>query len=389
MVMHFRHAFRLAGAALLLCVVAAAQTQPLNLDQLMKFLTSSIQMKMSDADIGKYLSKIKLSEKLDDNAIDKLLATGIGQKTLAALKVLRDQSESLSKAKPVVAAMETRKVAELPPPPDARQQADIIEEVREYALNYTKNLPDFLCTQVVKRYQAASPGSRYSERQGQTEPSWTQVDMLTLRLSFFEQKEEYKLTMVGSRMATQDYKNVGGATSTGEFGSLLRGIFERGTHAHFEWARWARVRGHVVMAFHYSVEQQNSQWGIEYEKKDHIVPAYSGEVFMETDSPHMVLRATLEADNLPATFPVKMAATILDYDYTDLSGHPFLLPSKSETQMSADGILTRNDTEFRIYRKYSADSGITYDITDPPADDKTAKVDCKDPKNAKDPACKK
>jgi hypothetical protein len=273
--------------------------------------------------------------------------------------------------------------------PDARQQADIIEEVREYALNYTKNLPNFLCTQVVKRYQAASVGSRYSERAGQTEPSWTQMDMLTLRLSFFEQKEEYKLTMVGSRMATQDYKNVGGATSTGEFGSLLRGIFERGTHGHFEWSRWATVRGHLVMAFHYSVEQQYSQWGIEYEKKDHIVPAYSGEVFMEPDSPHMVLRATLNADDLPPSFPVKMAGTVLDYDYTDLSGHPFLLPSKSETQMSADGVLTRNDTQFALYRKYSADSGITYEITDPPADDKAAKVDCKDPKNAKDPACKK
>ena len=119
------------------------------------------------------------------------------------------------------------------------------------------------------------------------------------------------------------------------------------------------------------------------------MPAYSGEIFMEPDAPHMVLRATLFADDIPPAFPVKMATTILDYDYTDLSGHPFLLPSKSETQMSADGVLTKNETEFRLYRKYSADSGITYDITDPPADDKTAKVDCKDPKNAKDPACKK
>ena len=42
--MHLRHRLRQAGAALLLCVVAAAQTQTLNLDQLMKFLTSSLEM---------------------------------------------------------------------------------------------------------------------------------------------------------------------------------------------------------------------------------------------------------------------------------------------------------------------------------------------------------
>ena len=58
-----------------------------------------------------------------------------------------------------------------------------------------------------------------------------------------------------------------------------------------------------------------------------------------------------------------MATTILDYDYTDISGHQFLLPLKSETQMSADGVLSRNDTEFRLYRKYSAEAEIKYDIT--------------------------
>ena len=31
--------------------------------------------------------------------------------------------------------------------------------------------------------------------------------------------------------------------------------------------------------------------------------------------------------------------------------------------MSADGVLSRNDTEFRLYRKYSAEAEIKYDIT--------------------------
>ena len=119
------------------------------------------------------------------------------------------------------------------------------------------------------------------------------------------------------------------------------------------------------MAFGYSVEQANSQWGIEYEKKDHIVPAYSGRILIDKDT-HVVMRVTLNADNIPATFPVKMATTILDYDYVDISGHQFLLPLKSETQMSADGVLSRNDTEFRLYRKYSAEAEIKYDITPDP-----------------------
>lgn len=380
---------RLLGAALVFCLAASAQT--LKLDELMKFLTSSVELKMADGEVAKYLVKVKLSERLDDATIEKLLASGIGPKTLNALRTLRDQSESLSTAKPVAPPPKVQ----LPPAPNAVEQAAIIDEVREYALNYSKNLPNFLSTQVVRRYQAGAPGSRYNT--GSREPSWVQVDLLTLRLSYFDQKEEYKLIMHNNSPTTQDYKSVGGATSTGEFGSLLRDIFEPRTHARFEWDGWARLRDQLVMGFHYSVEQANSQWGIEYERKDHIVPAYSGRILIDKDS-HMVLRVTLNADDIPASFPVKMATTILDYDFTDISGHQFLLPLKSETQMSADGVLSKNDTEFRLYRKYSAEADITYDITPdalpsdqtkeaPPAPGKG--IDCKNPKNAKDPACKK
>jgi hypothetical protein len=383
--------FRQLGAVLVFCLAATAQTQTLTLDQLMKFLTSSIELKMTDSDVGKFLAKTKLSERLDDVTIEKLLASGIGPKTLDALRKLRDQSESLSTAKPVAAAPKWQP----PPAPNAEEQAAIIEEVREYALNYSKNLPNFLSTQVVRRFQAGAPGSRYNTRS--SEPSWVQVDLLTLRLSYFDQKEEYKLIMHNNSPTTQDYKSVGGATSTGEFGSLLRDIFEPRTHARFGWDGWARLRDQLVMAFDYSVEQANSQWGIEYERKEHIVPAYSGRILIDKDT-HVVLRVTLNADNIPPTFPVKMATTILDYDYTDISGHQFLLPLKSETQMSADSVLSRNDTEFRLYRKYSAEAEIKYDITPDalPADQTketpaapAKKIDCKDPKNAKDPACKK
>jgi hypothetical protein len=46
----------------------------------------------------------------------------------------------------------------------------------------------------------------------------------------------------------------------------------------------------------------------------------------------------------------------LDYRYQDISGHNFLLPLKARTDMSDSDILSRNDTEFRNYRKYQVES---------------------------------
>jgi hypothetical protein len=360
--MHFSQRFRLRfrhlGAVLVFCLAAAAQTQTLTLDQLMQFLTSSLeQLKLSDGEIAKYLAKTKLSERLEDATIEKLLAKGVGPKTVDALRKLRDQSESLATAKPNMTTSVS--APKLPPAPNAEEQAAIMDEVREYALNYSKSLPNFLTTQVVRRYQAGAPGSRYNS--DSREPSWVQVDLLTLRLSYFDQHEEYKLILHNNTPTTQDYKSLGGATSTGEFGSLLRDIFEPRTHARFAWDGWARLRTKLVMAFSYSVEQANSQWGIEYQRKDHIVPAYNGRILIDKET-HRVLRVTLNADNIPATFPVKMATTILDYDFTEISGNQFLLPMRSEAQMSADGVLSKNDTEFRNYRKYTAEAEISYDI---------------------------
>lgn len=64
---------------------------------------------------------------------------------------------------------------------------------------------------------------------------------------------------------------------------------------------------------------------------------------------------------------------MLDYDYQDLSGHTFLLPLKSQVLMQGPDSIVRLDQEFRVYRKYSAESDVKFD-TEPLAplpEDKT------------------
>lgn len=99
------------------------------------------------------------------------------------------------------------------PPPE--EQAAIIDVVRNYALTYSQGLPDYVCTQVTKRYQAAAPGGHYAPLG--VVPRWLLQDTLTIRLTYFEQKENYKLMLVNNAVAQQDYSKLGGATSGGDF----------------------------------------------------------------------------------------------------------------------------------------------------------------------------
>ena len=351
-------------AAIFVCSLAAS-AQSLTIQQLRSFLESSAKLKQPDKEVAGYLAHAKLSEKLDDRTIENFQSLGIGPKTLAALRKLREESEGLSAAAPLTPEAKPKPI----PPPSAEEQAAIIAEVREYAMNYSQTLPDFICTQVVRRYIAAVPGGRYGGRSGD-DASWQLNDTLTLRLSYFEQKEDYKLILVNNSITQEDYRKLGGATSTGEFGSMLKDIFERATEARFEWDHWATLRGRRALAFQYHVTQSHSHWGLDYERSQYLQPAYSGLVYVDKDT-HQVLRVTLVAEDIPATFPIHQAETVLDYDFQTISDHTFLLPLKAETRMKTGEIMTRNDVEFRLYRKFSTESEIKYDTPEPLPDSQT------------------
>src|SRR3954451_18256927 len=322
---------RLLAAVFAVCSVAMGQS--LSVDKLVAFLQSSQKLikegKMTDRELAADLAKVKLTERLDDRTIEELQgSTALGPKTIEALHALRDHSQTLASTRLTVMEPKPAPI----PPPSSEEQGKIIDDAREYALSYSKTLPDFICTQVTRRYAAPAPGTRYGGQAG-TDPRWYALDTLTLKLSYFEQKEDYKLILVNNSITTQDYKTLGGATSTGDFGSMMRQVFEPASQAHFEWDHWGTLRGRRVLAFSYRVAQFRSQWHINYDRKLDIVPAYKGLIYVDKET-HHVMRVTLEAEDVPASFPVRRAETVLDYDFQEISGHTFLLPLKPTTIMA-------------------------------------------------------
>jgi len=227
--------------------LALAQ-QTMTVAKLEEFIKSSIQQKLNDKDVALYTAKIKMSEKLSPKVVEDLQSAGAGPKTVAALTLLVTQSATLSAAPPKM-VMTTQQPTGPPPPSDAEKKR-ILEDTREWALNYVKSLPDFLCMEVTRR--SVDPHFEIG-----SEGSWSPQDRLIEKLTYFDHKENYELLQHNdTALIGKTWETLGGSISRGEWATLLAQIFEPSTNTDFHWLRWGTLRGHLTDVYQYTVEQQ-------------------------------------------------------------------------------------------------------------------------------------
>jgi hypothetical protein len=338
--------------------LTAAGEMPLTVAKLTDFIKSAVQLKQPDKQVAETLRHFKMTEKLDDRTIEELQSLGAGAKTVAALKELGDASVSLPEAAPpppktVVAPI---------PPPDSIEQAKIIDEAREYVLNYTKSLPNFICVQVTRRDV---------DRAG-TGTSWYHLDTITSRLSYNGQHEDYEVILKDNQPVTNvKMEQLGGTVSAGEFGTMMSEIFEPQSQAHFSWDHWATLRGRRTYVFAYDIEQEFSRYHVkDVESGREIVPAYRGLIYIDRDTTS-VTKLTLNPYNMPADFPIHEIHESLDYDSQTIGDMQFMLPLKAVLTSKLSRFSTKNDIEFRLYRKFETGSTIKFDTPDPLPEDQT------------------
>lgn len=344
-------------AALCLTAVAVSAQPKYSVAQLVAFVRSAIQLKQPDKDVAAQLHSMHLSEKLEDVKIEMLQGEGAGPKTVAVLKELGTSSQSLVVAPPPPPPV----VRKSKPPPSYAEQQKIIDQMREYALNYSSTLPDFVCKQITQRYYDPLGHE-----------NWRTSDVIAAKLSYVGQQEHYEVLMAnGQPVLNKDMHSLGGTTSTGEFGSLLKYIFDPKSDAEFHWDRWGNIRTRLTHVFTFSVDQAHSTWGItDGETKRTVTPAYNGFIYVDSKTGQIV-RINMQSVDIPADFPIQLANTQLDYDFTELSGQQFLLPLKAEIRLDRGRYETKNDVKFLYYQKFSADAVITFDAADTLPDEKT------------------
>jgi hypothetical protein len=336
--------FVLAAAPVAMLAQAPRQ---MSVAQLTSFIRSSIQMKNDDRQVADFLKRIKLTNKLDSRTVEELQGMGIGPRTLAALRELSTVTASL----PAPPPPEPPTAIPAIPPPDSIEQKRILAGITQKALDYNQKLPNFICTQVTRRH--VDPNGH---------DNWRLIDTIQERLSYFDHKEEYKVVLYNNQAVTNlDHNKLGGATSSGEFGTMLAEIFAPETHTEFEWERWATLRGRRMYVFAFRVPQRYSKYSILHvESGRRVIAGYHGLVYADRDS-KQVMRIKLDADGIPTDFPIQQVSLDLNYDFTQIADEMHVLPLKAELRSTQDRYKIFNEVEFHLYRMFGADTSITFE----------------------------
>jgi hypothetical protein len=233
--------------------------------------------------------------------------------------------------------------------PTASQQTAMLAQMTRYAERYVDNLPNFLCVLVTEQYEANKKGEH-----------WHKGDTLTSRLAYNEGREQRTLVQVNDRSLNQvNHRWRTPLTTEGEFGRLIQMIFEERTQAAFEWNRWDNLHGKRVAVFNYSVEQQRSTMKLGLSDLASAIVPYHGLVFADPDA-GAIYQVYEIATEIPKALRTREIGTTIEYSEVSIGDAKYLLPARASILMKTDQNQVRNELEFRDYRKFGAESSITF-----------------------------
>jgi hypothetical protein len=236
-------------------------------------------------------------------------------------------------------------------PTNLNPKEELLERAREWALNFTENLPNYVCQQYTTRY-IRIPGNR----------EWKAQDVVSANVVYEGGKEDYRNVAINGKPVNKKMEELPGSWSTGEFGTTLRSLFYPGRQAEFTYVKQSNINGITAWVYDYKVRQENSDWHVQLGSQS-IIPAYTGRVWIE-EKTAQVMRIEMSATDIPRDFPLDQVEASNDYGFVRLAtSEQYMLPTHAETLSCERGspACSRNTIDFRNYHKYSGEATLVFD----------------------------
>jgi VWFA-related protein len=279
-----------------------------------------------------------------------MTGTGVAADTVESLPDAKMSSgiESREKHALVITSLPETAVQPL----DSQAVEALVADARQRAIGYAHSLPNFMCVEVTDRSIDPSGNGK-----------WRRKDSMAELLRYLDNAETRTTLEVNGKASTitrAAMEDTHGTLSQGEFGGVLKSIFQDSSKADFKWQEAAAIGSETVQVLSYHITHENSTWALQGDNNWKEYPAFHGLVYIDAATKG-VRRLTMVADELPEKFSIHSALMTVDYDYIAIGTHDYLMPiraSVSLTKGKREAVL--NDMEFRNYRRYGSATKILF-----------------------------
>lgn len=232
-----------------------------------------------------------------------------------------------------------------------------------FTQGYVQRLPNLFCEEKTERYTNAvqkASGPSFA-------PNLHHRDRLTWTLRYINGREEGNIVRFAKKHLTFVGAEAGQSASTGEFGGDLLVFFGPSRDTQIAWDHWEWVDGRRIAVFRYFNGEHEPRFILSWHSPDTpigpidetVQAAIRGLVFFDSET-GAVERLTFEAVNLPIAFPIQKSRTIVDYGEIAIGDRSYLLPKQASVFMEAGQVRTLNEIVFRKYRKFEAESTVSF-----------------------------
>jgi hypothetical protein len=260
--------------------------------------------------------------------------------------------------------------------PTAATWPQFLDTVRQSALAHTNVLPDFVCTQQIKRLAKFGVSG-----------SWALVDQIVTEISYYGNREHSKILTIDNKPPSSEADAlVPGFFSEGDFGNALYLLFAPESGASFVMEGSDQVNKRKTVRARFFVPQAHSRYRIGLGDQA-VTTAYGGRCWIDLNS-HRVVRLESEAREIPRATLVKKASHLTEYDLVEIAGIQHWLPVRASVQLQivADAghqhldfykaiygktdpwsrgwyseLHAQNEIEYRNYRKFNTETRLITD----------------------------
>ena len=243
-----------------------------------------------------------------------------------------------------------------------------LKTIREYALKYTKSLPDFTCVRVTQQSIGYNQQMKVPPRLANPF-----INVVEEELTVSGAQETYRILKVDKNIPEHLLKPppdlILRRISIGEFGRSLERIFGAETGTRFEWNRSGKLRGRPVAVLTFDVPRAHGVLVYDRLAKQDLMVGYHGLVYADAQT-NAVLRVEMQSSDFPSESEFTRMELTFDYNAVKLGEHEVILPHRFTLDLHSRILsgtvstieLAQESSVQAEYKKYSsAQSVITYD----------------------------